>query len=152
MIQKYHKYFENKMRSGFIGKTYFHGSVVDMTVGTILVAGDLHNEGMDELYRILEKYRSNNKLPHSDSLFMCDKEGDLDFEGSEYLFTVEALGPVTKHDRNWLSEVSKLHGERSDERKIKKAAENYWSGIPYRNVSTWEYITPEARVLSSEPY
>jgi len=98
---------------------------------------------------------------------MCDNPDDIDNAGggTEYLFTVQPLGPVQKHDINWGSEiemiVSEHYGEDGDddvstsselENKIKQCALNYWNGVPHPNESVWEYLTPQAKILAVEEY
>lgn len=138
-------------------KKYFHGSGIELPVGTILVPQENYEANWQHIdfYPILEKYRPKNMLAHKDAVFMCDNEDDVDLAGgsTEYLFTVVPLGKVEKHDLNWSSEISCLVGDNpKDWNKIKEAADNYWAGVPHFNESVWEYLTPSAKILKVEEY
>lgn len=139
-------------------KTYYHGSMVDLPVGTILAPrDDYENDWLDtDFYLPLEKYRPKNMLSHRKSVFMCGNDEDVDLSGggTEYLFTVEPLGKIEKHDLNWSSEISMLISDGHDitDQLVKNAAEKYWDGSPHYNESVWEYLTPKARILTSEEY
>jgi len=137
---------------------YYHGSSNDIKVGTILTPrNDYENDWKNtDFYWPLEKHRPNNMLSHKDSVFMVDDPDDVDLAGgaTDYLLTVKPLGIIQKHDLNWSSEISMLvsNGYDVDSIEIKKAAENYWQGMPHPNESVWEYLTTRAEVLASEEY
>lgn len=139
-------------------KTFYHGSNDKLRVGIILKPrGDEYE--MDwkdtDFYSVLEEFRPPNMLSHKDSVFMCDNPDDIDNAGggTEWLFTVKPLGPVQRHDLNWGSEISMLLSEDEiDKEALQKAAENYWNGVPHYNESVWEYLTPEAKIITVEEY
>lgn len=148
-----------KMRAQEILKTYYHGSMTELPVDTVLTPRhetyeqDWQNT---DFYRPLEKYRPKNMLSHKQSVFMCDNPDDVDLAGggAKWLFTVEPEGPVQKHDMNWSSEISGLisDGYSIDSDEVRAAAENYWNGKPHYNESVWEYLTPKARIVKVERY
>lgn len=139
-------------------KLYYHGSSDPLPVGTILTPRDDYEErwGRTDFYKPLELYRPKNMLSHRQSVFMCDNEDDVSIAGgyTDYLLTVEPVGPVQRHDLNWSSEISALIGDGHDIRspKVKEAADKYWQGIPFPNEQVWEYLTPRARVVKVEEY
>ena len=106
MVDKY------TMRIDEITQTYYHGSSNYLPVGTILNARDEYESDWQhtDFYSILEKYRPSDQLSHKQSVFMCDNSDDLDSAGggTEWVFTLEPLGPVQRHDMNWSSEISCL--------------------------------------------
>jgi len=140
-------------------KRYYHGSYTQLPVGTILNARNEDYEadwkGTD-FYNILERYRPEGQLSHKQSVFMCDNPDDIDAAGggTDWMFTLKALGPVQRHDLNWSSEISVLisDGYAADSPEVKEAAENYWAGVPHHNESLWEYLTPSAQIIAVEPF
>ena len=146
------------MRLDEIDQTFYHGSMEELPVGTILTPRDNYEQdwGNTDFYSVLEKYRPANQLSHSQSIFMCHDPDDVDLAGggTEWLFTVVPLGPVQKHDINWSSEISMLtsDGYAVDSPEVKNAAEKYWAGVPHYNESVWEYLTPKARITAVEEY
>lgn len=138
---------------------FYHGSSKYLDVGTILTPRNQDYEadwGDSDFYKILEFYRPQDKLGHSNSVFMTDNIDDVDLAsgGSEWLFTVVPLGPVQRHDLNWSSEISALvqEGYNVDSSEIKSAAEKYWNGVPHPNESLWEYLTSRAKIVHVEEY
>lgn len=138
-------------------RQYFHGSANELPVGTIL-----HPRGDDyeaewkgaSFYDALERYRPEHMLAHKDAVFMVDNEDDIDLAGgaTDWMFRVEPMGVIERHDLNWSSEVSVLVSENASEEEIAEAAHNYWQGVPHPNESVWEYLTPAAKIISVEPY
>ncbi len=63
-----------------------------------------------DFYSVLEHYRPMNKPAHKNSVFMVTDPDDVDLAGggTEWLMTVKPLGPVSRHDLNWSSEISML--------------------------------------------
>lgn len=139
-------------------KKFYHGSYEKLPVGTILTPRDNYESNWQntDFYKPLEKYRPKNMLPHKKSVFMCDNPDDVDLAGgsTEWLLTVEPLGPVQRHDLNWSSEISMLisDGHSIDSPVVQKAATNYWNGVPHPNESVWEYLTSSAKVVAVEKY
>lgn len=139
------------------GRKFYHGSFDELPVGTILKPQEGYEDrwsGVD-FYAPLEKYRPQGMLAHKDAVFMCDNPDDIDNAGggAEWLFTVEPLGEVQRHDLNWGSEISLLMEDpKANHVAIKKAAENYWNGVPHTDENVWEYLTPAARIIAVEEY
>jgi len=139
--------------------TYYHGSMDYLPVGTILTPRNQEYEkdwaGTD-FYSVLEHYRPMNKPAHKNSVFMVADPDDVDLAGggTEWLMTVEPLGPVSGHDLNWSSEISMLLDDGHDmlSNQVQEAALNYWNGVPHYNESVWEYLTPQAKILAVEEY
>lgn len=137
---------------------YFHGSMEKLPVGTILIPSPDYEQkwGNTDFYHILEIYRPKHMMSHQKSVFMCDNIDDIDLAGggTEFIFTVQPLGNIEKHDLNWSSEISMLisDGHDIDSDDVIIAAENYWNGTPHYNESVWEYLTPRAKILKVEDY
>lgn len=141
-----------------IQNRFYHGSMNELPVGTILKpqANYEQNWGNTDFYSILEKYRPQDLLSHKNSVFLVQDEDDIDLAGggTEYIFTVIPLGRIEKHDMNWSSEISMLvsEGYKPESKEIRKAALNYWNGIPHYNESVWEFLTPAAKIIAVEEY
>jgi len=139
-------------------KTFYHGSMTKLPVGTILTPRNdyVTNWGNTDFYSVLEKYRPKDMLGHHQGVFMVADEDDVDLAGggTDWLFVVEPQGKIQRHDVNWSSEISALvsDGYKLDSPEIIDAANNYWSGVPHPNESVWEYLTPSAKILSVEEY
>ncbi len=137
---------------------YYHGSDILLPVGTVLKPNlDYEkNWSKTDFYKPLELYRPSGMLSHSESVFMCDNEDDIDLCGgaTEYLFTVFPHGIIQKHDLNWSSEISCLIGDGYDieSEEIKNSASNYWNGVPHRDENVWEFLTPSAIIIKAEKY
>lgn len=137
---------------------YFHGSYIQLPVGTVLKPRDAYEAdwGHTDFYQLLERYRPKDKLAHKQSIFMCDNPNDIDAAGggTDWMFTLEPLGPVQRHDLNWGSEISSLisDGYAADSPEVIEAAKNYWDGVPHHNESLWEYLTPSALITAVEPF
>ena len=139
-------------------RKFYHGSSTKLPVGTVLTPrGDAYEAEWKntDFYTPLEYYRPANMLSHKDSVFMCDNPDDVDLAGgaTDWLFTVEPLGPVQRHDLNWGSAVSVLVSDDPDNiEEIKQAAENYWNGVPHHDENVWEYLTTSAKIIAVEEY
>lgn len=137
---------------------YYHGSMNELPVGTILTPREDYEEnwGATDFYRVLELYKPKGMLSHKEAVFMVGDTDDIDLAGggTEYIFHVQPLGKIEKHDVNWSSEISWLisDGYPINHEKIKDAALKYWNGIPHYNESVWEYLTPKAQILKVEEY
>jgi len=147
------------MKISELSPTYYHGSMDHLPVGTVLKprgADYEHDWAHTDFYTALEQYRPSNMLSHKNAVFMVADPDDVDLAGggTEWLFTVKPLGPVSKHDVNWSSEISMLRddGHDVDSPEVKKAALNYWHGVPHPNESVWEYLTPAAEIIAVEEY
>lgn len=127
-------------------------------MGTVLTPRDSYEADWSgtSFYAALEKYRPQHMLSHKAAVFMCSDPDDVDLAGggTEWLFTVEPIGRIERHDLNWGSEISMLidDGYSIDSPEVKRAADNYWAGTPHTNEQVWEYLTPKARILQVEEY
>jgi hypothetical protein len=132
--------------------------MTELPVGTILKPNDNYEENWSNtyFYSVLEYYRPKDMLSHKNSVFMCGNDEDVELAGggTEYLFVVEPLGKVERHDVNWSSEISVLmsDGLEIDDPEVIEAAANYWNGTPHYNEQVWEYLTPFAKIISVEEY
>lgn len=138
---------------------FYHGSMDYLPVGTILTPRSEEYEkdwGHTDFYQALEYYRPSDLLAHKQAVFMVGTEDDADLAGggTNWLFAVKPLGPVQRHDMNWSSEISTLidQGYQIDDDEIKRAALNYWNGIPHHDENVWEYLAPKAQILAVEEY
>ena len=137
----------------WVNQRYYHGSYTKLKPGTILRPNPEYEKDWNhtDFYSILEFYRPKNKLSHKNAVFMCDNLDDIDNAGgaTQFIYEIEPLGPVEKHDLNWSSEISMLAEEpEKNARKIKTAAMHYWMGEPHPNEQVWEYLTTYARVVA----
>ena len=136
------------------GRKFYHGSYDKFEVGEILTPGeDDYEEGMEnvEWYHVLHQHRPMESRQHSWSVFMTGNEDDIDVAGgsTDYVYEVEPIGDVERHDINWASEISYLldAGHEPDSDEIKEAAANYWAGKPHHNEQVWEYLAPKAKIV-----
>ena len=136
------------------GRKFYHGSHDQFEVGEILTPGeDEYEEGMEnvEWYHVLHQHRPMESRQHSWSVFMTGNEDDIDVAGgsTDYVYEVEPIGDVERHDINWASEISYLldAGHEPDSDEIKEAAANYWAGKPHHNEQVWEYLAPKAKIV-----
>lgn len=151
--------FVSDIKKAANSKLYYHGSNDDLPVGTILIPGEddyEDNWGRNPWYQALAKYRPQKYRPHSWSVFMVDNEDDIDNAGggTDYMFTVEPIGDVERHDMNWMSEIGGIldNGGNIESDEVKQMALNYWNGVPHPNESVWEYLAPKAKIVRSEPF
>jgi hypothetical protein len=149
----YNKIMEQQLNQ----KIFYHGSEEHLPKGTVLVPQPDYELrwGINEWYKVLEHYRPADKLSHKDAVFMCDNDMDLDNAGggTDWVFKVRPLGPVSCHDLNWGSEISMLLEQDPDNiEAIENAAHNYWAGVPHSNESVWDYLTPSAKIISVEEF
>lgn len=135
--------------------------MTELPVGTILKNENYEERwGESAFYKILEKYRPENKISHKEAVFLCANEDDIDCAGggTEFLFEVLPLdlNKIERHDVNWSSQIECLLDEGKDENspEIIKAAENYWNSVPYEMENVWEYLTPSgnAKIQKVEVY
>lgn len=139
--------------------TYYHGSNIFLPINTILTPrmSDYEKDwGNTDFYKVLHKYKPNNKLAHHQAVFMVSNQDDIDLAGggTEYMFTVKPLGPIQKHDINWSSEISSLisEGYNINSPEVINAANNYWNSIPHQDENVWEYLTTKAIITKVEKY
>lgn len=138
---------------------YFHGSMDHLDVGTVMSGRGAEYDrdwNKTDFYSILESARPSNFLSHSEAVFAVEHPDDIDLAGggTEWVFEIEADGPVTRHDLNWSSEISCLlsDGHDLESKEVLAAAANYWAGVPHPNEQVWEYLLPKATIILVEPY
>ena len=138
--------------SEWLNIRYYHGSFDKLPIGTILTPRSNYEQNWahNNFYRVLEKYRPPTMIAHRNAVFMCDNLDDIDNSGSplKYVYEVQPLGVVQKHDMNWSSEIDYLSDQKAPEEKLREAAINYWNGQPHFNESVWEYLTPKAKIVA----
>lgn len=138
--------------------TFFHGSMIRLEVGTILLPQEKYAEswGSTSFCDALEHHRPADMIAHKDAVFMCQSDEDVDLAGggTEWLFEVEPVGKIQRHDLNWSSEISCLtsDGHAIDSDEVKRAAEAYWSGLAHHDENVWEYLAVAARIISVTPF
>lgn len=135
---------------------YYHGSYEYMPKGTILRGRDDAYESdwsKTSFYAVLERHRPPEMLSHREAVFMCDNSDDLDSAGggTEWVFTLRAGARVERHDLNWGSAISCAIDEDADEETLRGLADSYWKGRPSAD-PLWEYLTPEAEIVSVEEF
>ena len=156
LAQSSTKLSEDRMESADLisGSKFYHGSYDKFDVGQVLTPREDQYEknwGPNNWYQALEEHRPPAYLQHSRSVFMVGNDDDIDVAGgaTDYVYEVQPVGNVERHDLNWASEISYLfdagHDENSDA--IKEAALNYWKGVPHHNESVWEYLAPEVKIV-----
>ena len=138
---------------------YFHGSMDPLDLGTVMKGRGPEYEkswGGTDFYRILETSRPEHGLAHACAVFAVGHPDDIDLAGggTEWVFELEPLGPVSRHDINWSSEISMLlsDGHAAESLEIAQAAKNYWAGMPHSSGPVWECLMPAARIIQSGPY
>ncbi len=138
--------------------TYFHGSGIALPKGTILVPRGIEGWKNDPSHLKVEAFRPHQFLSREKAVFMSQDLDELDLSGAStnHVYEVQPLGPVQKHDINWLSEIDMVISELADGRdqededvieEIEKIAKKYWMGEPYDGESVWEFLTPSAKVI-----
>ena len=111
--------------------------------------------------KIFEFYRPANAPSRQRAFFLVDDLDVISVAGGtdEYIYQVQSVGRITRHDQGWLGELADfIAGDRADEKRIRpkkayeKLAKQYWSGeqFPTPEWSLWEYLTPSFRVIKLE--
>lgn len=138
---------------------YFHGSMERLEPGLVMRgrgSAYVADWGDTDFYAILEARRPIGALSQCDVVFAVTDPDDIDLAGggTEWIFELEPMGAVSRHDLNWSSEISMLvsDGYAVNSPAVLAAADNYWAGVPHPNESVWEYMMPTARILAVFPY
>lgn len=142
------------------GIRYYHGSTVDLPVGTILtpqMEGYTRWEENRKIEQIVEQYRPPNKISRHDAVFMVDDPNLIDSAGgyTDYIYIVEPIGVVEQSDLSWYSAIS-VYGDYNEtddqERTMDQLAQNYWSGVKNQGPhSLIEYRARSARITGIDP-
>lgn len=130
----------------------YHGSERLFDVDDVLRGrGDAYHEAWSaaDFYAGLEAYRPVNSIAHKDAVFMCAWD-DLDVCGGsmDVILKVMPIGPVSRHDMNWSSQISCLIGDGYAicSKEVGDAAMNYWLGRPSDD-PVWEYLAAGMKVI-----
>jgi len=141
---------------------FFHGSYDVLPLGTVLsphkgnFMRTLLPEEMESHFK-LELFRPVGSLSRNRAVYMtcCIEDVDTCGGAAEHIYRVMPLGPVEKHDLNWMSEIDLIFSELSDAAdmeaedtisRVQMAALNYWEGVPHYNECCWEYLTTLAKI------
>jgi hypothetical protein len=138
---------------------FYHGSYYDLPYGTVLTPkkGNFVNNISDDSHFKLEQFRPSQYISRNEAVYMCDNPDDIDLAGgsTDYIYIVEPLGTIEKHDLNWMTEINLImdkyfeQGNPEDAvEEVEVAALNYWNGVSHYNESVWEYLTTSARILN----
>jgi hypothetical protein len=136
---------------------HWHGSFVDLPVGTVLIPQPGYEQRWTDLLaaKVLEDLRPSGCRAHRDSVFTCVDQQDVDNCGghTEWLFEVEPIGPTERHDLTWTTriEIRLSSGRAPDDPEIVQLAARYWSGAPTEE-PVWEHLSGSATILSSERF
>jgi len=138
---------------------FFHGSSEPFEPGFALEPrGDAYAAawGATDFHDALERWRPPDRLAHRHAVFLTGSVDDVEIAGgsTEWCLEVAPEGPVSRHDLNWGSAVSRLvsEGRPADGPEVEAAARAYWAGMPHPDESVWEYLSPRAVVLRCGPY
>jgi len=146
-----------------MGKRYLHGSYDQLPSGTVLTPdkgnfmGTFSQDEMESHFK-LEQFRPSEFLSRNKAVYMSQDVDDIDFSGgaTDHVYVVEPMGKIEQHDINWMSEIDLIlcdaweSGTQEDGNtieKVKKAALNYWNGVPHSNESVWEFLVPFAKII-----
>jgi hypothetical protein len=131
---------------------FFHGSKRCFKVGTILKpqrGGYAFGSGYPATEKrvrmwcenYLEAGRPSSAVPRKSAVFMVDNPALIEEVGgySDHVYTVKPIGPVTRCNLYWYSEMEGYcfhlfhdgnHPERADEYDIRRFAKGYWTAAP----------------------
>lgn len=160
-------------------KMFYHGSSQPLKVGKVYRVR--HWKSTDQggvsanIESILEKHRPKNAIARNKAFYMVDKfttdAMDLSGGNTSYVYVVQPVGRVERHDIQWLNDIDSIMKKGDDwfndeeytsyswhmepiikfeiPSTIKKLAQNYWTGkqYPYKDWTLWEYLSPSFKVL-----
>ena len=156
-------------------KKFYHGSPQPLAEGKVYrvrqwKASD--QGGVDkQVEDVLEKYRPKNAIPRYKAFYMtASKYKNMDEFGgvTDYVYQVEPVGRVEKHDLQWVNDLDvvlrrefldddttsyswhmpPIYASEKEETE-EMLARNYWSGelYPFKPWRLIEYLTPSFRVI-----
>jgi hypothetical protein len=141
---------------------FYHGSRNELAIGTVLTArseGYVNGSGMDDLEReahfrteeILEQHRPTGANSRKTAVFMVIDPDDIDYAGgyNDYVYVVEPLGPVTKCNLAWYSELYNHCFDEVKEAEAAELAKRYWAAEPKDDGDLYEFLTTKARITSA---
>ena len=138
---------------------YYHSSDLSPTIGTVFQGrGDAYKSEWEStsFYNSLELYRPKDKTAHKDAVFVCNDLESLQYCGGleETILILKIEGGISWHDMNWSTEISSLvsDGILVENRLVREASENYWSGKPHTREPLWEGIARKAIVVAVFDY
>lgn len=152
----------------------YHGSRKSFPLGFTLLPqsdGYIHaerdNPAHAMLEGLLEKYRPDDCIPRDKAVFLVDDPDMIDNAGgySDYLYTVDPVGPVTKCNLAWYSALYLLceHEALSaaeakamgrewypewEEPEMREHALNYWKAAPHGSDDLAEYLCTSAVITA----
>lgn len=145
------------VRPSFGRTTFWHASAKALPTGTILLPRSDYEARWDALSagRILEGFRPASSLPHRDAVFLCEDPQDCDNCGAEceWLYEARPDARLERHDMEWSTLIDCLTSDGSppDAPEIAELARRYWTGEASDH-PTWEILTPQATILSRQPF
>jgi hypothetical protein len=141
--------------TGRMPDAYWHASFHRLPVGTTLGPARTGRASPSAFDEALERYRPVAALARGDAVFMCDDPQDCDNCGAhcEWLFRVEPVGRVERHDLAWATAIDLVLSEGADDGHpdVVEHARRYWAGEASAD-PVWEYLAATARVVQVEPY
>ena len=163
-----------------IPKILYHGSPSPLKIGKAYRVRhwSTTNQGgtTKDVEAILEKYRPTKSIARNKAFYMIDTFAintlELTGASTKYVYAVEPIGRVERHDLQWLNDIDSIMIKGTDffghedipisyswhmtpihdfevPETIEMLAKNYWSGekYPYKDWSHWEYLSPSFRIL-----
>lgn len=146
---------------GVSPKVFYHGSHKKFRPGTILrplKTGYVHGTGFDKnekpthlrIEQFLESRRPENCVSRSQAVFVVDNLDDVYNAGGndDYRYEVEPIGPVTRCNLHWYSELGNGFSE-MDNQMIEMLAYAYWHATPSNKPSQdlYEYLVGSAKII-----
>lgn len=145
------------------GTTLYHGSRVEFSAGTILAPqadGYVSYPDADEQHnlteQVLERHRPQGCVSRFGAVFLIDNPDLIDYAGgyTDYIYEVEPLGPVTRCNLAWYSELYAIcedavlsESYSTETPEMIEAALHYWNADPRDSSDLYEFLTDRARVV-----
>lgn len=145
------------------GSTLYHGSRVEFDEGTILTPqadGYVTYPDAEAQHtlteRVLEDNRPQGCVSRFGAVFLIDNPELIDYAGgyTDFIYEVEPLGPVTRCNLAWYSELYSIcedavlsESYSSETPEMVEAALHYWNADPRDSSDLYEYLTDRARVI-----
>lgn len=134
-------------------KALYHGSIAELQIGCTLVpqaGGYTKSCNSQDLEELFESLRPDNKIPRSESVYMCNDVDLIDLAGgyTDFIYQVNPVGAIEESDLAWYTQAQ-IQLEDGDRDGAIESAKNYWSGelFVYDNASCIEYRCREATVI-----
>lgn len=167
-----------------IPKMLYHGSPQPLKIGKAYRVrhwGSADQGGVREnVESIVEKNRPSNSIARNKAFYMVEENSQymavekIEQSGgsTDYVYAVQPIGRVEKHDLQWLNDIDAVmtgeFPEKNDSefpssyswhmtpiynsekaKTLVMLAQNYWAGkqYPYKSWTLWEYLSPSFKVL-----